>query len=163
MFAILSCAAITSIVAGGPLAPVMAFAPLAFFGRISYGVYLYHWPIFLWLTEDRTGLEDWPLLGLRMAVTLPIAIVVLPLGRDADSQRREVPCLAFVGPVGDRPVAALTIVGATVVTVDRNAPDPLETLRANDASLLPPLARRGRCARRRRDPGHGATIRSSTA
>ena len=102
LFAIASCLVITSIVAGGSLAPVMAFAPLAFFGRISYGVYLYHWPIFLWLTEDRTGLAGWPLLGLRVAVTLPMAIASVPLGRDADPERREVPCVAVVGPVGDR-------------------------------------------------------------
>jgi hypothetical protein len=40
---------------------------------ISYGVYLFHWPIFLWLTPDRTGLPAVPLLALRLAVTLTLA------------------------------------------------------------------------------------------
>ncbi len=42
----------------GWLAGAFAVAPLAWLGRISYGVYLYHWPLFLWLTPARTGLSD---------------------------------------------------------------------------------------------------------
>jgi hypothetical protein len=41
---------------------------------ISYGVYLFHWPVFLWLSADRTGLAPAPLLTLRLAVTLTISI-----------------------------------------------------------------------------------------
>ncbi len=41
---------------------------------ISYGVYLYHWPIFLWLTPDRTGLAPAPLFAVRVAITLALAV-----------------------------------------------------------------------------------------
>jgi peptidoglycan/LPS O-acetylase OafA/YrhL len=44
-------------------------------GLISYGLYLYHWPVFLVLDSQRTGLDPWPLFALRMAVTLPLALV----------------------------------------------------------------------------------------
>lgn len=57
----------------GPLARALAWRPLAGLGLISYGVYLFHWPIFLWLTPDRTGLAPVPLLALRLLVTLTLA------------------------------------------------------------------------------------------
>jgi hypothetical protein len=43
-------------------------------GRISYGVYLYHLPVFVFMTSQRTGLVGWALLTARCAVTLAIAI-----------------------------------------------------------------------------------------
>lgn len=45
-------------------------------GRISYGVYVLHWPVFLWLTPRRTGIDGWALFGLRMLVTLPAAYLL---------------------------------------------------------------------------------------
>lgn len=58
---------------GGVVARLLAVPPLRWLGRISYGAYLYHWPIFLWLTPVRTGLSA-PLLSvLRLAVTFAAA------------------------------------------------------------------------------------------
>ncbi len=65
----------------GPIASVLSMRPVVAVGRISYGLYLLHWPIFLWLTPERTGLDQ-PgvqavvLFGLRMAVTSVAALAM---------------------------------------------------------------------------------------
>ena len=58
---------------GDVLSRLLSWRPLRYTGRISYGLYLYHWPIFLVLTQTRTGLSGAALLGLRFGVTFAVA------------------------------------------------------------------------------------------
>ncbi len=48
---------------------------LVFVGRISYGLYLYHWPLFLAIDHAHTGLSGIWLLGTRLVVTFAVATV----------------------------------------------------------------------------------------
>jgi peptidoglycan/LPS O-acetylase OafA/YrhL len=58
----------------GPVAALLGLRPLAWLGRISYAAYLFHWPIFVWLTPDRAGgLHGLPLVALHVALTLVLA------------------------------------------------------------------------------------------
>ena len=56
-----------------PLTHLLTLKPIRHIGHISYGIYLFHWPIFLWLTPTTTGLTDWPLFTLRITATLTLA------------------------------------------------------------------------------------------
>lgn len=75
VLALCSCAVIWASVHPGRFANVLSWGPLVWLGTISYGVYLIHWPVFIWLDARRTGLGLWPLFGLRMTVTLALAVL----------------------------------------------------------------------------------------
>jgi peptidoglycan/LPS O-acetylase OafA/YrhL len=55
------------------LSRALSWRPLRYIGRISYGLYLYHWPIFLTLDTSTTHTSGYRLLALRFAVTFAAA------------------------------------------------------------------------------------------
>jgi len=59
----------------GVLGRVFSIPPLRWLGLVSYGLYLWHWPVIVVLTEDRTGLDGPTLAVLRAAVSLGLCIV----------------------------------------------------------------------------------------
>ena len=69
-----SVALILGLQVAGPTVAVFSWRPLVGLGRISYGVYLYHWPVYVLLDEARTELSAWPLLAVRLVVTLTVAL-----------------------------------------------------------------------------------------
>ena len=84
-YAVLGCVLLLAACQPGPVRALCSTAPLRGLGRISYGVYVYHWPIFLWLTAARTGLGPLPLTLLRASPSPSrVAIVSFHLPRAAD-------------------------------------------------------------------------------
>jgi peptidoglycan/LPS O-acetylase OafA/YrhL len=58
----------------GPVSRLLSLRALCALGLISYGVYLYHWPLDIVLNEERVGLRGWPLFAVQTGVTLAVAI-----------------------------------------------------------------------------------------
>ncbi len=58
----------------GPVAWALSFAPLRWLGLISYGLYLWHWPVIIFFTPGRTGWYDHGLLAARLGISLTLAI-----------------------------------------------------------------------------------------
>ena len=57
----------------GVLGAGLSLAPVRWVGGISYEMYLWHWPTYLVLTPDRTGLGGLTLLTVRLSVVVLLA------------------------------------------------------------------------------------------
>jgi hypothetical protein len=75
--ALAACAVLISVSCAqfSPLARLLSFPPFTFIGRISYGMYLWHFPLFIFINEQRTGLSPWPLFFVRVIPTIGVAII----------------------------------------------------------------------------------------
>ncbi len=137
LVATVSCALIASLMSGGPVAWLMSWGFLPSMGRISYGLYLFQWPIMLWLTSDRTGLHGWPLFILQLAVIFAVAIASYHLLEKPI--RMGIPAWPK-GPArwAVAPAVAVLIVGLAFVVGHRNAGDPSSSF-AFPISTVSPL------------------------
>jgi len=117
--------------------------PLVFVGRISYGLYLWHFPLFLWLDHASTGLSGWNLVAGRMAASFVVAsasyyLVELPVRQHAIS----VGWRGFVAAPAAVALAAGAIFagtlpavgGAALASTIRRSGAPIRSVRASDVT-----------------------------
>ena len=95
----------------GGLARLFSLPTVSYVGRISYGLYLWHWPVFLVADHARTGLSGTSLLGVRVGASLVVAaasyhLLEVPIRRGALPRWR-----AWIGA----PAAAAGVAGALVL------------------------------------------------
>ncbi|MFM7872725.1 MAG: acyltransferase family protein [Actinomycetota bacterium] len=72
-FALLSVVLVAGAVESGPLRRLLEYRGLTIVGTVSYGLYLYHWPIFVWMTSDRVGLDGVALFAVQLAATAAVS------------------------------------------------------------------------------------------
>ena len=118
--------------ASTPLQSLLSLPPVRWIGQVSYGLYLWHWPIVVALSEARIGISGWQLAALRIAVTFGAAtlsyyLVELPIrhGHWLKSWRAR-----LAAPVGFVLVAGIIFAGTS------QAEDPPEYFTADQAEAL---------------------------
>lgn len=131
---IASVAIVAGVVVVPTFARAVAWGPLPAVGRMSYGLYLFHWPIFVWLTPARTGLDAGPLLVVRVVVTAALAglsyrFVETPIRRGVWPRTRRQVAVPAAGVLIAIGVLLLVPPGRTGSVVDA-AEAELETLLA---------------------------------
>ncbi len=102
-FALLSAGLIATIQVPGRAAAIVGAAPLAAIGRVSYGLYLFHWPVFVVLRDHGWDLTRPAGFVLAIGVTAAITIgsyflVEQPIRRASWQPRRT--AMFGVGAVG---------------------------------------------------------------
>ncbi|GAB3805439.1 hypothetical protein GCM10027605_31420 [Micromonospora zhanjiangensis] len=122
-----------------PTARVLALPPLVALGRISYGIYLWHWPLFQWLTAERVGLTGGALLGARCAATMIAATASYLLVERPIRRARRLPVRAGAAVTATAAVTAAAV--AVFATVPPAlAPAPPVALDATAAGAAGPAA-----------------------
>ena len=112
-FAIVSAMVVLGAVEGPLFRRLLGVRPLVALGRVSYGLYLYHFPIYLLLSEERVGFGGWGLLGVRATVAIGLASASyrwyeLPIRRGVRVAAQKAPLFVLAG------AAAVLLVGLPV-------------------------------------------------
>ncbi len=140
-FAVSALAAAAVIVAAvcvprGPIARVLATRPLVLLGTISYGAYLWHFPVSIFVDPARTHTSGLALLAIRFAVTVALAaasyrLVERPVmyGTFWRSVRSITPAVALM-------VATVAVVVAGTVVPATAAPRIATTMPASEHTAL---------------------------
>jgi hypothetical protein len=79
LIAVATTVTIAASVRSGPVAAALSIRPLQLLGRLSYALYIVHWPVFVWLSPERTDLDQTPLAALRVGVSLLLAVAAFVL------------------------------------------------------------------------------------
>jgi peptidoglycan/LPS O-acetylase OafA/YrhL len=75
LFAVASALVIAGLQRRSAVRAALSIAPLVWLGRISYGVYLFHWPVYTLVDERRFPVDRALLFLVRLAITLALATV----------------------------------------------------------------------------------------
>ncbi|GAB47857.1 acyltransferase family protein [Mobilicoccus pelagius] len=95
---------------GDVVARTLGLAPLAYLGRISYGIYLWHWPLTVWLAPE-TGFDV-----LRAALVATGAVLLASLSYHLVEVPVRTGVLTRLAPIRLLPVAAGSIASVLVLS-----------------------------------------------
>ncbi len=107
----------------GPAFWILESKPAIWLGKVSYGLYLYHWPIILYLSPERTGLDGNVLAFFQLAVSLAVTALSWYLIEQPVLRRKPAPWpMAFVT------VASMAVIFAGLLWVESDRPPEVEQI-----------------------------------
>jgi len=107
----------------GPLGAVLSLRPIRWIGKISYGLYLWHWPVIDLMTDGNTRIGGTPLVLAQIATTFAVAtlsfyLIEQPIRRARFSGWRRF----VVAPIGVSATASLVLLGTVPLAQASVAP-----------------------------------------
>ena len=96
----------------GPAARVLRVEPLRQLGLVSYGVYLWHWPVIVIANSERTGLDGAALLITRLGITTVLTVASYILLEQPIRHSKAAPRTVGIISIG----AALALAAALFIT-----------------------------------------------
>ncbi|MDA8037774.1 MAG: acyltransferase family protein [Actinomycetota bacterium] len=121
-------ASVSAVDAFSPVRWLLSRRPLRAVGLISYGLYLWHFPLFLWLTAQSTGANGAGLLFLRVGVTFTVSVASYYLV-EQPIRRRRVPerLTRALAATGLAAALAAVLVGSAVAAAVPSRVAPLRS------------------------------------
>ena len=108
----------------GRLNRALGWAPLVLIGQVSYGIYLWHWPVFTLLGPDQLHVEGWRLLMSRLAITAVLVSISYVLIERPYRFRRGPLHIRFFG-------GAVCVVGVVTAVLAWPSASPVSAARAD--------------------------------
>lgn len=139
LFGLLSVVCLIAAIQGGPVRAILSRSVLVRVGEVSYGLYLIHWPVIVWLNTDRLDVNPTALFGAQVVVTVLLTVLSYWLIEQPIRHRkvlRSVPVAlgAFVASVVAAVVLASAVLASTSGRVD-TTPEILVTLAPNTTNV----------------------------
>jgi peptidoglycan/LPS O-acetylase OafA/YrhL len=114
LVAVASTALVLGLQVPGPVSRTLSLPPFVWLGRISYGVYLYHWPVYVLLDAQRTGLDRPVLVPIQLALTLAVAQLSYTWFEQPVRRAKRMPFRVTIGG-GALATVAVVVLALTVV------------------------------------------------
>jgi len=132
LFGLLSVVCLIAAIQGGPVRAILSWSVLVRVGEVSYGLYLIHWPVIVWLNADRLDMNPTVLFGVQVVATVLLTVLSYWLIEQPIRHRkvlRSVPVAlgAFVASVVAAVVLASAVLASTSGRVN-TTPEVLVTL-----------------------------------
>jgi len=107
----------------GPAFWALESKPAVWLGKVSYGLYLYHWPIILFLSPQRTGLDGNVLAVFQLTVSLAVTTLSWYLIEQPVLRRKPAPW-----PMAFATVASMAAIFAGLLWLEAARPPEIEQI-----------------------------------
>ncbi|QXC60893.1 acyltransferase [Aquihabitans sp. G128] len=135
LFALLSAALVAGLQVDGPAQRLLARRPLVAVGAVSYGLYVFHWPIFLLADAHPLGLHGGPLFLAKCVASGSAAVISYWLLERPIRRRAPRPRTTFAPAFGA--IAVLVLAAAAIAPGPAPALGHVEASTAEKARIEP--------------------------